>query len=901
MNKFPLLFLALISCILTAGELQTRGRTVAYLTPDASGRLAFDLTCVQIGRYPSLLHYRLTGPDGTAVIPSGEIAIGKTDSFDQDGVLPGVYTLDYDAGQNAAKVTLKTGRFSVPATSEQPLKLINTEPTVYFQIISERESASLTNVPAVIGKIRGDYPAEHVALTLRDSTGQVVFQGDTTGKNKNCLEFSVPIPETEFGKVWSAEISKVPGIGFEDVQLQFDQGAEPNVANDPTELVQPAYAFFCAPDGFYGKWLVTGKFSMQKAEKLRITFDVYNLVSWQSSLSGIDEAVNLEPGMDWHEFEIPLPDDGFYWGKLLVEHLPLMGNIPLSKQEVPFAVCQGKFFTEIPWVEKGEPAPVTQEEQQRGFQVFQRAEPGDVRPTAFPHADEITDTIVAEASPGLTSTEFFALYPLRHLTVRTATPLAFRHPNELPVGKITIGPLAGSSEHKIASSQVELRQARMWPQRTDWNSDTYVVIPELLEDFTTVELNEKSPALFCIQVTIPPGTPPGTYQAPILLNGQQFATYQLIVDDFTLPEVPGITFGLYADGERWTWKNYTDDEILNEMRDFRAHGMNALMLYPFTGGKIAYNDGKFDIDLSIFRHQMKLYTQAGFAGVAVISFQAADAFLRKALGKDVSKDAPEYQAGFLALLETIRRMGEEDGWPHYCIHTVDEPDASHGAEEAVRTLRWVKEAGFETFNTCYVEFVRSHIGQYLDYRCYNNLAGMTSSSPARNAEIRKETLDAGAKFWWYGTGCYTNGGLQQDGNLYSNRFMLGFFNWRTSATGAWTWTFLRTNDDPYNDFDGNSAYEAKEACICYPAPQGNGLIPTLQWEALREGNYDYRYLAYWDSLCEQASPALAQSSRERIQALMDKIAWTCLNRQVSNAQLRELRAALIQEIQRLRK
>ena len=49
MQKSFLLFLATLSCLLTASELQTRGRTVAYLTPDEMGRLVFDLTSVQIG------------------------------------------------------------------------------------------------------------------------------------------------------------------------------------------------------------------------------------------------------------------------------------------------------------------------------------------------------------------------------------------------------------------------------------------------------------------------------------------------------------------------------------------------------------------------------------------------------------------------------------------------------------------------------------------------------------------------------------------------------------------------------------------------------------------------------------------------------------------------------------
>ena len=69
--------------------------------------------------------------------------------------------------------------------------------------------------------------------------------------------------------------------------------------------------------------------------------------------------------------------------------------------------------------------------------------------------------------------------------------------------------------------------------------------------------------------------------------------------------------------------------------------------------------------------------------------------------------------------------------------------------------------------------------------------------------------------------------------------------------------------------------------------------------------YDYRYIRLWDDLCKQAeaTPAkttIAVQSRERIQKTMDSINWTCLNFSVSNAQLRALRAELIEEIKRLK-
>lgn len=165
-------------------------------------------------------------------------------------------------------------------------------------------------------------------------------------------------------------------------------------------------------------------------------------------------------------------------------------------------------------------------------------------------------------------------------------------------------------------------------------------------------------------------------------------------------------------------------------------------------------------------------------------------------------------------------------------------------------------------------------------------------------------MDEGDAFWWYGAGCYAPIGGAQDGNIYSNRHMLGIFNWRSGATGAWSWTFCRSFGSPYNDFDGEESRPSKDPCICYPAKEGHGMIATLQWEAIREGVYDYRYIRYWDDLCRKVSASddyrkAVSKSRRRINKTMDSISWNSLDYAVSNTQLRNLRQDLIYEIKNL--
>ena len=870
---------------------QLRKRKTAYLVPDATGKLSFTLSCGLIGRSTDTLRYSLNTLDGKT-LQEGTIAVKEQRVIELTDLPQEVLKLTVDSNQNSTFLNVTAGRCAVEASSGESLNLINARPKMFFMVNSSR-----LKVEAI-----GDKPIEHVAITICDADGQVVFEGNSVGNKEMTVSADVPIADDQAGRVWSIQFSRVPNQGFEDMKLHILDGAIPVVSLTPNQLILPLFhkesRILANGDCFLGvavsPWLDGQKGYSAKFEFLDdgttnpTSFNVGE--TWTAVRSfGKTEAeiaTDSNDGELSHLIGLRYAKSDFLAGKIRFTAYDI-NKKPFAELSWKTVTCDGKTFTEIPWKDPQPAVEPTAEDIARGFQLFQREEPGFVRPNSRPATDEIRSEIKGETSPGLVSCEFFAFMPLKDMT-----------------GVVAIGDLSGPST--VAKDSIKLLWAEMSSQRTDWNATTYITAPERLlpVDGKPDKFIKDYPAEFCIRATVPTNAKPGVYNAPILLDGKPVATYTLTIDDFTLPEYHDMTFGLYADGQRWVFQNFTDDEILREMRMFREHGMNALMMYPFYGAKVTYDGKDFYIDMSRFRHLMKLYCQVGFPGVAVISFQAVNGYLMRALQVETADHTPEFVRGFHELLETIRTMAKEDGWPDYCIHTVDEPNKGRGGDEAIRTLKLVKEAGFKTFNTCYGDFVREHLAPWLDYRCYNNIAYMSCRTKEANDTLRKESLDDGDIFWWYGSGCYTNGGLQQDCNIYTNRHMLGIFNWRSGATGAWTWTFLRVNGSPYNDFDGNDKREAKDACICYPQPQGNGLIDTLQWEAIREGVYDYRYIRLWDDLCKKAEAtdkaAVAVQSRARIKKTMDSINWNCLNFSVSNAQLRALRTQLIEEIKRLK-
>jgi hypothetical protein len=397
---------------------------------------------------------------------------------------------------------------------------------------------------------------------------------------------------------------------------------------------------------------------------------------------------------------------------------------------------------------------------------------------------------------------------------------------------------------------------------------------------------------------IPEDVPAGTYSCPITVDtgtgAARAAVLSLRVLPYRLLAPPDITWGLYPDTARW--QGWPEDAIRRQLTDFADHGITSLMVYALKHVAFSYADGTVTADFTELQRQIDLAREVGIAGPMVVSIQSSESFVKKLIGAKDDTHTAEFLSAYRQLLNLIGEQGRKGNWPDYCLHSVDEPSSGPKGEAAVRTLKLIKDAGFRTFNTCYGKFVRTHLDPVLDVRCYNNIGYLSMSSAEATAALREETLAAGDTFWWYGTGCYTNRGLIQDGNLVQNRYMGGVHFWRTGASGAWAWTFMRVKGGSISDFDGQGERESKDACIAYPTPDGTGLIPTIQWEAIREGADDYKYIytlqKTLDRATENSDPTtrrIAESIRTELKKRLDALPWTSRDAQVRNADLDALR------------
>jgi len=427
---------------------------------------------------------------------------------------------------------------------------------------------------------------------------------------------------------------------------------------------------------------------------------------------------------------------------------------------------------------------------------------------------------------------------------------------ELPKVQVRIEP--PRHERSGAALPLEVRLARHWPQRVSWRTASYRIIPEMLERNQPFAMTVGQVRQVWLTAHAPDDAQPGLYAGRVTVEtgGRRWTReVRVRVLPFALLRPSRVHWGLYTDSARW--RRYTDEQVRAELEDVVAHGITTLMLYPVIHSKIAYANGKLEVDASEFLRHVKIAQEVGLGPPWVMSLQALGGTVRRLLpGKPLTD--PEFKRLYQAIASRLARLARENDFGECVWHAIDEPWSPEAVRHAVVELGYLEELGLTTFTTAGP--VGPELDKVLDVRCFS--IGHLLGSEGVLAEGARKTRASGDRLWFYGSGCYTG----QDGNTVENRFITGFLFWRSGAEGVWSWTFLRPKDDALDDFDGQRHREAKDACIVYPSTDRGAPTPTLQWEGIREGVDDYRYLYTLEQLAKQrggekGKAALAELAR----------------------------------------
>ncbi len=450
---------------------------------------------------------------------------------------------------------------------------------------------------------------------------------------------------------------------------------------------------------------------------------------------------------------------------------------------------------------------VSETDRGRGYVLFITEPAEQVFPHTRPDAEQMHKPLTLEATPGEAAVGSLGLVPLGPLFQM----------------RLDGSDLAGPGGARIPASALDLRVVRCWPQidKTPAGRGKVRVIPELLEPqdrHAAVCSPAGATRQYWIIVRVPQNAAAGEYRGELrfMADGVPPASVplELTVLPFRLQTPPEKTFFMYS-----IFEDLSDDEIRGLLADMREHGMNSLAP-DLVGRWSRTSSGEAEFDLEPLRRVLRLAKEAGFN--RPMPWHASGPLK----GIDAPEGSEQWNATLADLLRRVRGVQEEVGGQQVVFYPVDEP---FGNEErltlAERAMHVARQTGVLRTYCTPAEKDIARLGELLDVRCY------AIGTVQDTAEAAVSSRKAGADFWWY-----TNAARELP---CVRRYVAGVWFWGTGADGQGYWVYQsrwrRTR--AFQDLEGDLHAHDYAAY-----PDVDGPIPTIQWECIRMGIDDARYL-----------------------------------------------------------
>ncbi len=465
----------------------------------------------------------------------------------------------------------------------------------------------------------------------------------------------------------------------------------------------------------------------------------------------------------------------------------------------------------------GDPLRPTEDDRRRGFVTFQRDAMRDVFANDRPDPGEIVGTLRAEAFAGEAEPLTLGIAPLRDL------------------GKVsvTVSDLAGPGG-RIPSAAIEAGHVSNRITRVTAEGSVYTIAPRLILPSGSADVPEGLTRRFWLTIRTPPDARRGLYTGTVTIRPERGEVASLplelrvregVLDPVDVPAGPfGYEVGIpwYGDDPRAAEFNRRMDEA--SLRKLREYGFTAFSGMP----KVAYHgfrDGRPVLDFAAADAQMKLARDLGF--LAVVSYGAGvsgfDAY-HVDTGQMAAAGFRDYPEFLKAVYSEVRKHAEQNGWIPVYYNIGDEPvgDELARAAENAEAYRAAFPKGPPIF-TAASSFSGSdrrdphfRLSRALDVADWN-LHDEASVNLIHQAGGDWAFYNGGNR-WTFGTYMY------KAAKQYGMKYRLSW-HWNAAA------------GDPYYALDCRE----DDYAWCSAAPDGR-LIPSVEFERLREGLDDYRRL-----------------------------------------------------------
>ena len=495
--------------------------------------------------------------------------------------------------------------------------------------------------------------------------------------------------------------------------------------------------------------------------------------------------------------------------------------------------------------EKRQMPPVSAADQKDGCVVFMPGLMEDVYDNTLPRAEDIGRTARGSACAGQIGSLCFALRGLKDLGTVSVAAADLRGPATIPADRIRIGCISNRITRVTADGSV------------------YTIRPRYVMDRSDARLDKDSSVAFLANVRVPAGLPRGLYRGKLDLSFEKGGRLALDVefevlstkplDEADLPVGP---WGLeirppwYAE-ELKDWGRAMDERCLTLMREY---GMNtfsaALRITPVGRGRdmtLAFT--RADEIMALARkHGMKRVQNYGTFVEGLNLYGYPKAQDPKALGFD------DLSALYAHVFRLVNAHAEQAGWLPLGVNICDEPlggDTEKAAANAalLRPLSTPRVTlfGATSLRAADLDGKTPEAQAHVALCRALPVANLNNHDARSIAELRK----SGAWAFYNGANRWTYGGyLFMLRRTCDVQFRLGW-HWNCNA------------GDPYY------ALDCREDDYCWAnANARGGLVTSLEFERLREGVNDYRFLQTLERLAKDqpAHPAAAG-----VKTLVDKV------------------------------
>lgn len=518
-----------------------------------------------------------------------------------------------------------------------------------------------------------------------------------------------------------------------------------------------------------------------------------------------------------------------------------------------------KRFREVPYEETALMVEPSAEDSARGFIGWAPNWMDRIFPNSVPDEADVKRPCATFATPGEYEPVTVAMTTLRDLEDVT----------------VSVGDLVGEAG-TIPASAIEVRKVGYWKQRigSSWSKE-WRTMPELLELFQDVDVAQGVTQEFWLTIKVPEDAAAGTYEGPITVSapgGAWQTTLSLQVLAFRL-EPAERPVGMYW---RDTWG--TRERLDMQIRDMLEHGITAVTMN--LSPTFESVDGKLALDTAELLEFLQHLKQMGITGP--VPYHAG-------IEGKVKRAVPDtdFDEAYVEAVRQLQEVSAREDTLQLLFYPVDE--IGNSDDKGERANRLCALIARVPGATSYIT-----VNNYAGGEKWGDTFDIWCGNIVYTAEEEQRLLARGK--------CYMRYGSAYHNSCRRARSSSGLGFYRRPAEAMYYWHYQAYNCDPFNDFDG----AARDWCAAYPGPDGP--IPTLDWEAIREGVDDMRYIATLKALASRtgqgnaAQQQAAQKALAELEAVLgvdDGISQSGYAEDLSDDEFNDLRRRLAVQIQAL--